>query len=109
VRVDNDTDDEESAPGFGGDGQDERGRTSRPKWGSRGISVSADDGVYEHEPLNSGGRENDDESIDPDAKMQDPDDLAKVLDDDEDSPLAGPHSAVNGEASGVHGGDEWDS
>ena len=110
VRVDTD-DDEESGPALGDDGHGQTGRSARPKWGARGISVSADEGVFEHEPLNrpeGEGEDLDDEPMDPDAKMRDPDDLAKALDDDDDDgTLPGPHQGANGEPSGVRGGDEW--
>lgn len=108
VRVDTD-DDEESGPALGDNGQGQTGRSARPKWGARGISVSADEGVYEREPLNRPeGEDLDDEPMDPDAKMRDPDDLAKALDDDDDDgTLPGPHQGSNGEPSGVRGGDEW--
>lgn len=103
-----DTDDEESGPALGGNGHAQGGRTARPKWGSRGISVSADDGVHEREPLNQPDASDLDEPIDPDAKMQDPDDLAKALDDDEeDATLPGPTGSGNGGPSTVGNGNEW--
>ncbi|KAJ6782387.1 hypothetical protein PWT90_08021 [Aphanocladium album] len=81
---------------------------SRPKWGSRGISVSADEGVFEDDEHGEGSRGLDD-AVDPDAKMQDPDDLAKALDDDddedEDAPLRGQSSGSA--AAGIRSGDEW--
>ncbi|KAK0748092.1 ER lumen protein retaining receptor-domain-containing protein [Apiosordaria backusii] len=102
---DDDEYDEESAPALGGGHQ--VGRDSRPgraKWGSRGISISADEGVYddgeggsarqEQGVVSNNSRrggfadESDDDDLaggaDPDAKMQDPDDLARALNDDED-------------------------
>ena len=107
VHVDAD-DDEESGPSLGGNGHAGGGRSARPKWGSRGISVSADEGVYEREPLNGPSADDLNEPIDPDAKMQDPDDLAKALDDDdEDATLPGPHRGGNGGPSGVGNGTEW--
>ncbi|KAL2271272.1 hypothetical protein VTJ83DRAFT_643 [Remersonia thermophila] len=132
-------DDEESAPALGGG----RGRGlggARPKWGSRGISISADEGVLEHERARQGsdafGDSDDDEehgvttagTVDPDAKMRDPDELARALDDDEDEG-AGAAAASSSSSSrsqqqqqgqqqpphkkespvpGVRGGDEWD-
>lgn len=84
-------------------------RGSRPKWGSRGISVSADDGVFEDEVHGEGSSSLGD-AVDPDAKMQDPDDLAKALDDDdeedEDAPLRPGQSSGN-TPSGIRSGDEW--
>lgn len=93
-----DDEDEEQTTGLHGDGQGHGG--SRPRWGARGISVSADDGTNAAEGRSAG-------DVDPDAKMQDPDDLAKVLDDDdddEDTPLRPGQSSNN--TSGVRN-DEW--
>ncbi|KAL7807993.1 ER lumen protein retention receptor [Trichoderma gracile] len=100
-------DDEEA--GVGGDGS----RGGRARWGARGISVSADDGVLES------GRHDDDDhhaGLDPDARMHDPDELAKAMDDDdddEDTPLrAGQSSSQshnnNTTPPGIRSGDEWD-
>ena len=99
--------DEDEEAGLGGD--EEGGRpAARPKWGARGISVSADDGVLETERQNRDDDEGLDGAVDPDAKMQDPDELARALDDDdddEDTPLkAGSSSQQSG---GVRAGDEW--
>lgn len=135
-------DDEESAPalgrraggGIGGIGGGARGgrrggAASSNKWGSRGISISADDATLEHEQLfaaeRSDGHHNLDASVDPDAHMHDPDDLARALvededndaldigDDDDDDDGAPPPPASNGkktaganEPSGVRN-DEW--
>lgn len=84
-------------------------RGSRPNWGSRGISVSADDGVFEDDEHGEGSQGLD-EAVDPDAKMQDPDDLAKALDDDDDD--AGENAPLRGQSSGsapggIRSGDEW--
>ncbi|KAF7551652.1 hypothetical protein G7046_g7658 [Stylonectria norvegica] len=105
--------DEESGPGFDA-GDDDNGtirRGPRPKWGARGISVSADDGILETERENRAHDEELDGAVDPDAKMQDPDDLARALDDDdddEDTPLRPSHADNgNGAPSGIHSGDEW--
>ena len=107
-------DDEESAPALGrGGGIANRG-ASRAKWGSRGISVSADDGVLEHEgSLEEHGVTDD---VDPDHRaMRDPDELARALDeDDEDGTLPrasssspkGHLSGSSGEPSKVRN-DEW--
>ncbi|KAF4469297.1 ER lumen retaining receptor [Fusarium albosuccineum] len=99
-------DDEESGPGFDDDDTGVR-RSARPKWGARGISVSADDGVLEQERHN---RDRDELGgpVDPDAKMQDPDELAKALDDDDDeqTPLR-PGQTDNGQPSGLRAGEEW--
>lgn len=104
--------DEENAPfyndheaGRGGGSVGGRGGASRAKWGSRGISVSADEGVLEHEASFQ------DESVtdvDPDASMQDPDELARALDEDDDD--APPKKVAKDSAgpSGIRNGDEWD-
>jgi hypothetical protein len=96
--------DEESAPALGGSRAD--GRGPRSKWGARGISVSADDGMLDHDDsLEEHGVT---DSVDPDAKMQDPDELAKALDeDDEDGTLPHAQADSRGEPSGVRNGDEW--
>lgn len=89
-----DEEDEEQQTGLNG----EHNSGTRPKWGSRGISVSADDGTYDAESGTG-------DDVDPDAKMQDPDDLAKALDDDdEDTPLRGGSSSSHN--SGIRN-DEW--
>jgi hypothetical protein len=95
--------DEEARPALGDDGEYEehvsvgregsRGRAGG--WGRRGISVSADDDVL--------AAERDGSPIAPDARMRDPDELAKILHDEDDSDT---------EASGAPkatpiGGEEW--
>lgn len=100
--IDNDDGDgdEESAPALGGGaGSSSRGynhhHTSihgaarappRAKWGSRGISISADEGVLEHEASlqEQGVMSSDADAVDPDARMRDPDELARALDEDDD-------------------------
>lgn len=109
--------DEESRTGLGIGGRGGRtGGNGRAKWGARGISVSADDGVLDHEEHHGMLDDEDDEEehgvigqVDPDAKMQDPDELAKALedDDDEDATLPGGNTRGEASASGVRGGDEW--
>lgn len=100
---------DEETGGFLGDdsGRNENRRGgARPKWGSRGISVSADDGILETERQNRDHDEELDGAVDPDAKMQDPDDLAKALDDDdEETPLR--PGQTEGQSSGARAGDEW--
>lgn len=140
-------DDEESAPalgggaggrsgggngiGIGGGGGDAAASSSarRSKWGARGISVSADEGVYEdqHRAQSSSGQgqdsfnDDDDDPVDPDAKMKDPDELARALDDDDDDDDADddseeedsdedatlPTAARKGNSNGVSNGSEW--
>ncbi|KAJ4394066.1 hypothetical protein N0V93_003283 [Gnomoniopsis smithogilvyi] len=101
-------DDEESAPALGvGGGRN--GAPRRSAWGKRGISVSADDGTLagEGRPYSEDDEENGVMDLDaPDAKMQDPDELAKALDEDDDEE-AGVSSSSSGLPSGVRGGDEW--
>ncbi|ERT02281.1 hypothetical protein HMPREF1624_00579 [Sporothrix schenckii ATCC 58251] len=105
-------DDEESAPALGrsasgarggarGGGRGGAGGASNNKWGARGISVSADDTTLEHERLFEAerfdGHHNLDASVDPDAQMHDPDDLARALGDDDDD-----DDDDNGNANTVH-------
>ncbi len=79
---------------------------SRPKWGARGISVSADDGVFdadrEHHDQEEGVT---DGVVDPDARMKDPDELARALDDDDDEGHK-PYRDEAGGSSRVR--NEWD-
>jgi hypothetical protein len=84
-----------------------RGGASRAKWGSRGISVSADEGVLEHEASFQDEGVTD---VDPDARMQDPDELARALDEDEDDapPPVSKNAKDNAGPSGIRNGDEWD-
>ncbi|KAG5987262.1 hypothetical protein E4U54_005069 [Claviceps lovelessii] len=106
-------DDEESAPALGGPGHESR-RSARPGWGARGISVSADEDVFDQERhRDEDGLE---ERVDPDAKMQDPDELAKALvddDDDEDEGISATASSSSKLAkgasvpNGIRSGDEW--
>ncbi|KAI1378732.1 ER lumen protein retaining receptor-domain-containing protein [Hypoxylon crocopeplum] len=106
-----DPDDEESAPALGRNGSASQPR--RSKWGSRGISISADEGVHEHEQHHS---EDDftDATVDPDARMRDPDELARALDDDEDddddglpAPAGTSRAEPNKNANGISNGSEW--
>ncbi|ROT39340.1 ER lumen protein retaining receptor 2 [Sodiomyces alkalinus F11] len=100
-----DEDDEEGAPALGR----ESGHSSRPKWGARGISVSADEGVLDVE---RDARPHDDGiggTVDPDARMKDPDELARALEDDDDTP--GPSTSAAGarnpSPNGISNGQEW--
>lgn len=92
-------DDEESAPALGGNGR----APKRSAWGRRGISVSADQDDAPFSEEEHGIVDADGESVDPDAKMKDPDELALAL-DDEDEEEAGSSSRV---PSGVSNGGEW--
>ncbi|KND88404.1 ER lumen protein-retaining receptor [Tolypocladium ophioglossoides CBS 100239] len=107
--------DEESAPALGGEHGDNGRRrgAGRPKWGARGISVSADEGVLDTDRQNREAADELDGAVDPDAKMKDPDELAKALDDDDDddNDAAGPSSSSQNKGgavpNGIRGGDEW--
>ncbi|KAK2625503.1 hypothetical protein QTJ16_004815 [Diplocarpon rosae] len=106
-------DDEESVPALVGDQPAAPGRTGS-KWGARGISVSADDGVLDGEIEGQGSFSGQEtgiingatgEETDPDAKMRDPDELAKILDDDD---LDDDESVLPGVGgSAVGNGSEW--
>lgn len=105
-----DDEDEESGPALGG-----RRSGGRPNWGTRGISVSADDGVFDAEREHLAQEEGISGPVDPDAKMRDPDELAKAMDDDDDddeNQLPSAYSDDNGQGSGSGSGsgvrnDEW--
>jgi len=104
-----DEEDEESAPAPALGGTNSRAAGS--KWGSRGISVSADDGVLESEADRQGEFSEQEEGIvdaagDADAKMTDPDQLARILDDEESDDDGVLPSA---RAHGVKNGSEWDA
>jgi hypothetical protein len=119
--VGNVDEDEESAPALGAHNENGNGRPGAPgrtvssKWGSRGISVSADDGVLEGERARQNGFKGQEEGIvdsalegenDPDAKMKDPDELARILDDDSDDGSDDGILKTPGEGS-VGNGAEW--
>lgn len=109
-RSQDDDDDEESGPGAHGDGGGRRDGGNRPKWGARGISISADDGVYDEEREHLTQSEGvTDGPVDPDARMRDPDELARALDDDDDNDgkkNKGRYRDENGAPSGIRN-DEW--
>ncbi|KAI9801867.1 MAG: hypothetical protein M1833_002181 [Piccolia ochrophora] len=95
--------DEEERPALGD--EDERAPARNAgRWGARGISVSADEGVLD-QPRKY--------KSDPADAKADEDELGGILEDDEDddredrSPPAGVRS--NGAAIGVSGGEEWRS
>lgn len=110
--------DEESAPAIGGpingDSRPNINRQGGSKWGARGISVSADDGVLAAERERQHSFNHQEEGIvnmetgeetDPDAKMRDPDELARILDDedeDDDGVFSGPSPSAK-----VGNGSEW--
>jgi hypothetical protein len=111
-RIVGNLDDEESTPALGDDiGNGHRTGVARAgsNWGARGISVSADSGVLESESDRVFSEQEDGiidtgDDADPDAKMKDPDELARILeDDDSDDGFAPP-----GESSAkVGNGSEW--
>jgi hypothetical protein len=79
----NDQEDEESAPALGGSEDANASSQRRSKWGARGISISADDATFEQE-TSSDHIDDLSGAVDPDAKMKDPDELARALEDDGD-------------------------
>jgi hypothetical protein len=104
-----DQEDEESAPTLSGEENGNASSQRRSNWGARGISISADDTTFEQETHHD---QNDGLSgtVDPDAKMKDPDELARALDDDEDDDEApsGSHSNSNKSLpAGVNNENEW--
>jgi hypothetical protein len=101
--VDDDGEDEEAASVSGS--RPANGRHGASKWGSRGISVQADDGVQEAEAARQ--REGQESGIidanleaDPGARLRDPDEL--MLDSDDDDGVL-PSAGVDG----VKNGSEW--
>ncbi|CAL3972335.1 unnamed protein product [Diplocarpon coronariae] len=105
--------DEESVPALGGNESAAPNRTGS-RWGARGISVSADDGVLAEEREQQGSFSEQETGVvnadtgdetDPDAKMRDPDELAKILDDDELDDNESTLPGVGGSAVG--NGSEW--
>jgi hypothetical protein len=105
-------DDEESAPALGGNGST---RKPKGKWGARGISVSADDDILDAQgrtaPGTYDGQEDGiigiAEEGDQDAKMRDPDELAKILEDDDDDEDVLPAAGSSKASKAVGNGDEW--
>jgi hypothetical protein len=103
-------DDEESRPTLDNEGNPVPGRIRSSKWGSRGISVSADEAVLQGEHQRQQGYEGQEDGAidtaqegDEDAQLRDPDELAGVLEDDgfDDDEL--PSARVEGVANG----NEW--
>ncbi|KAI8626670.1 ER lumen protein retaining receptor-domain-containing protein [Xylariaceae sp. FL1651] len=104
-----DQEDEESTPALGGEENGNASSQRRSKWGARGISISADDTTFEQEPQHD---QNDEFSgtVDPDAKMKDPDELARALDDDEEdgAPSGSSHAdSSKNIPAGVNNENEW--
>jgi hypothetical protein len=107
-RVVDDVDDEER-PALDSEGRPVPGRIGSSKWGSRGISVSADDGVLQGERQRQSAYQGQEDGVietaqegDGDAKLKDPDELAATLEDDDDDddddrlPSAGVEGVANG-------------
>lgn len=108
-RVVGNVDDEESSPALANNGRPAPGRTGGSRWGNRGISVSADDGVLEGESADrylgqEEGVIDTAQEGDDDAKMRDPDELAGALEDEEEDADAVLPSA---HVDGVANGSEW--
>ena len=110
-RVVGDVDDEESHPTLDSEGHPVPGRTGRSKWGSRGISVSADEAVLQGEHQRQQGYEGQEDGVidtvqegDEDAQLRDPDELAGVLEDDEGSD---DDELPSARVEGVANGSEW--
>lgn len=107
---DEDEGDEEANPA--GNGRPELGRNAS-KWGARGISVSADEGVLAGESQRQASYDDqesgviDAADVDGDAKMKDPDELAKVLDDEDESEEDGTLPVPGESSHGVTNGSEW--
>lgn len=102
--IDDDEEDEEAAPVSAGS-RSTNSRNGGSKWGSRGISVQADDGVLEAEAARQ--RDEQESGIiytsleaDQDAQLRDPDEL--MLDSDDDDGVL-PSAGVDG----VKNGSEW--
>ncbi|KAG5972515.1 hypothetical protein E4U58_006517 [Claviceps cyperi] len=96
--------DEENAPALGDDSHDGR-RPTRHGWGARGISVSADEHDFDEGPHHD--EDGLEEGVDPDARMQDPDELAKALDDDDEGIPIPSVAKEDSVPSGIRSGDEW--
>ncbi len=107
--MDHDADDEESAPALGGSNGNTAPRgPSRAKWGARGISISADETTLEHERAD-GDHNIDAGNVDPDARMKDPDELARALEEEEDEDEDGAPPRAPTAQQGPSGlrNDEW--
>ena len=94
--------DEEEEPALGrtgagagvGGGQRREREEGGNKWGRRGISVSADEGVHDMRP----------EGVEARKPLTDPEAFEDELTDDEDAP---PPAAAAAGAAGVGNGSEW--
>jgi hypothetical protein len=109
-RIVGDIDEDESTPALADDVENGH-RSGAPRtgsnWGARGISVSADNGVLESESDRVFSEQEDGiidagDDADPDAKMKDPDELARILEDDDSDDGFAPSGASN-----VGNGSEW--
>jgi len=99
--------DEEARPALGDEGEEDGAGTAAAAarrtggWGKRGISVSADEGVLAAE------RERGRSPMRPDAEMRDPDELARILDEEEDESEGDGEATDGPSAMGITGGEEW--
>ncbi|KAF1930592.1 uncharacterized protein M421DRAFT_412843 [Didymella exigua CBS 183.55] len=90
-----------SADNFDYDEEAAPQRTSQPnKWGRRGISVSADEGVLDAPKHNDVGRDSETQPLADPAAFEDDE-------SDDDAPAAASSSTTHAHESGVRG-DEWD-
>ena len=87
--------DEEAAPALSNGNGNAQNKKPENRWGARGISVSADDGVHE-----SAGRR------DADQGMTDPDAFEDDLNDEEEL-NTNETSRLTGETGDVGNGSEW--
>jgi hypothetical protein len=94
--------DEEEATARNEEAAQPRAKTTNKGWGSRGISVSADEGVLDRETRRppAGKAKNPEEQ-----PLADPDAFEDDSDDGVDAPPAASTSALH--AAGIRGGDEW--
>lgn len=71
---------DEAGEALNGDRDNTRHNSGRSggQWGARGVSVSAEDGVLDPERFGA------DDAEHPDAKMRDPEELARILEEEED-------------------------
>lgn len=106
-----DDEDEESHPALGDDGRPVPSRNgSSNKWGNRGISVSADEGVLQSEHQRQQRYNGQEDGIidtvgegDEDAQLRDPDELAGILEDDGEDD----DNLRSAGVEGVTNGNEW--
>lgn len=91
---------DEERPALGEEGGEGAERRTEG-WGRRGISVSADEGVVEAE------RERGRAPMRVDAEMRDPDEMARILDEEEEEEESEAEVVDGPSAMGITGGEEW--